>query len=50
MLTITVNADDINTIIPNSIEKHLPWNFLAHFFDFSLGGGFLGMRKRARIG
>jgi hypothetical protein len=23
---------------------------LAHFFDFSLGGGFLGMRNRARIG
>lgn len=30
--------------------EHSPWNFLAHFFDFSLGGGFLGMRKRARIG
>ena len=21
-----------------------------HFLDFNLGGGFLGMRKRARIG
>lgn len=30
--------------------EHSPWNFLAHFFDFSLGGGFLGMRNRARIG
>lgn len=25
-------------------------NFLDHFFDLSLGGGFRGMRKRARIG
>jgi len=31
-------------------KEHSPWNFLAHFFDFSLGGGFLGMRNRARIG
>lgn len=44
-------SQSIQTIVLHStVEGHLPWNFLAHFFDFSLGGGFLGIRKSALIG
>lgn len=26
------------------------WNFLAHFFDFNLGGEFRGIKNKALIG
>lgn len=31
-------------------QKYMFFKSTHHFFDLSLGGGFLGMRKRARIG
>jgi hypothetical protein len=48
-MTATIN--EITNISKfHTLLKYSLWNFLAHFFDFSLGGGFLGMRNRARIG
>lgn len=35
--------------LPRTVSIN-PWNFLDHFFDLSLGGGFLGIKNSARIG